>query len=402
LKNQFKTQEDDREYLIKQLVAAKKDNARLRQEMNKAREETASLQAEITDVRIRTAFGAEAQQQAAEGAQSIPTNAAFAPLAEDAADAGVDASAGVGAGMSSTDENRYRDVILRLKKLLDAERKAARQVRSQLTAELGARSEAEMFLRRSIEDAKVEIDRKRQAVLFASVSPMPRLGGSPRAASARHLGAELEGLVDMYTSLSKEDREQILASLLAQEHVLTALQRITFPTRPASPHETPPSEMEPVLGREPKLNSKPAGFSKDDTTTAVTTWSTEANQHMIHAVDSKLAGLDDKIAIRARAGPSSPRSLATSKAAGNKSPERYKTSTLGKAALNVVAGTPKLEAPSSARPGSRGARPTSGKASSSPEGFRSDSHALIENILSIQSKPAPSTKLPASKGTIFK
>lgn len=31
LRTQFKSQEDDREYLIRQLVAAKKDNARLRQ-----------------------------------------------------------------------------------------------------------------------------------------------------------------------------------------------------------------------------------------------------------------------------------------------------------------------------------------------------------------------------------
>lgn len=39
LKTEFKTQEDDREFLIRQLVAAKKDNARLRQELERAQQE---------------------------------------------------------------------------------------------------------------------------------------------------------------------------------------------------------------------------------------------------------------------------------------------------------------------------------------------------------------------------
>merc|ERR1719454_1309862 len=42
LKTQFKTQEDDREFLIKQLVAVKKDNARLRQEYDKAKSTAAA------------------------------------------------------------------------------------------------------------------------------------------------------------------------------------------------------------------------------------------------------------------------------------------------------------------------------------------------------------------------
>ena len=42
LRAQFKTQEDDREYLIRQLVAAKKDNARLRQDLAAAQDEIAT------------------------------------------------------------------------------------------------------------------------------------------------------------------------------------------------------------------------------------------------------------------------------------------------------------------------------------------------------------------------
>ncbi len=49
MKTQFKTQEDDRDYLIRQLVAVKKDNARLRQEITSLREETEVLKAAAND-----------------------------------------------------------------------------------------------------------------------------------------------------------------------------------------------------------------------------------------------------------------------------------------------------------------------------------------------------------------
>jgi chromosome segregation ATPase len=47
LKAQFKTQEDDRNYLIKQLVAVKKDNARLRAEYGAVEQENTQLQEQV-------------------------------------------------------------------------------------------------------------------------------------------------------------------------------------------------------------------------------------------------------------------------------------------------------------------------------------------------------------------
>jgi hypothetical protein len=290
LKNQYKTQEDDREYLIRQLVAAKKDNARLRTELNRTKEEVGGLQAELEEAKIRAALGpgaatasaAEAGAAAAPGGEaasspSLRQGSGFAgEESAEAAAAGVEAAeafarhveattglegtaiVGAGPGLGAGDVATYRDAILRLKRVLDGERRAHRAVRGQLAAELGARTEAEMFLRRAIEDARSEVDKKRTALMLASVGPGPgfrRLsqGGSltPRAGAAMPAmpagagasaavgrrgsradiwgSAELEGLVDMYTALTRGDREQILASLLAQEHVLTALQRIAFP-----------------------------------------------------------------------------------------------------------------------------------------------------------------------------
>ncbi len=47
LKNQFKSQEEDRNFLIKQLVAVKKDNSRLRAEYNAVDARNNTLQEEV-------------------------------------------------------------------------------------------------------------------------------------------------------------------------------------------------------------------------------------------------------------------------------------------------------------------------------------------------------------------
>ena len=47
LKAQFASQEEDRNYLIKQLVAVKKDNARLRAEYASVEQENASIQEQL-------------------------------------------------------------------------------------------------------------------------------------------------------------------------------------------------------------------------------------------------------------------------------------------------------------------------------------------------------------------
>lgn len=150
LKNQFKTQEDDREYLIKQLVAAKKDNARLRQDLNRSREDTGALQSELEEYRIKATLGGAATGGWEEGRGGDTTTVGVgntsgqhSPLPSALDDTLVDAtgsvlgatggSAGVGGGLGPAEENRYRDVILRLKKLLDAERKSCRQVSRQPT-----------------------------------------------------------------------------------------------------------------------------------------------------------------------------------------------------------------------------------------------------------------------------
>merc|ERR1712166_1100828 len=58
-------------------------------------------------------------------------------------------------------EQRYQDIIKRLKRLLEIERRNLRQVRTAHVAELEHRTELEAFLRQCIEDVKKEISRMR-------------------------------------------------------------------------------------------------------------------------------------------------------------------------------------------------------------------------------------------------
>jgi hypothetical protein len=118
------------------------------------------------------------------------------------------------------------------------------QARQQLAAELSARTEAEMFLRASIEDARKDIDRKRQSIVAAASVPPPGFRGaagsskmlSAGAAVASGAGLNSPGrpgaadggsaatVASIFSTMSKDEREGVLASLLAQEAVLSALQ----------------------------------------------------------------------------------------------------------------------------------------------------------------------------------
>jgi hypothetical protein len=110
LKTQFKTQEHDREYLVKELVAVKKDNARLRQEYDKQK----------TEVQMLRGAGED-------GDGTLP------PMHASSSGGGMHqggGSGGMGGMHSATPEadNRYKEIVKRLKRLLEVERRNLRQV----------------------------------------------------------------------------------------------------------------------------------------------------------------------------------------------------------------------------------------------------------------------------------
>lgn len=191
LKTQFKTQEDDREFLIRQLVAMKKDNARLRQEYEKLKTNS-------------TIKAAEGDLGVSAGQSSLPR----VPSASHIHEHKPSHSHSHGShGSQQEADSRYKEIIKRLKRLLEVERRNLRQVRTQFANDLQGRTELELFLKQCIEDVRHEIAANRE-----------NAGGTE---------VNMES-VNM-ENFSPQDRERVMELLLSQERVISLLYSKTFP-----------------------------------------------------------------------------------------------------------------------------------------------------------------------------
>lgn len=169
LKAQFQSQEEDRNFLIKQLVAVKKENANFRNEY-------AALEQKYDEL------------------QQMKTNEANnnAPRVVD---------------KKSDSEDRYKEVNKRLKQNLLDEKRRLEQTRQNYTQELKARTEMELLLRQCVDDVRREITRK-------------QLESADDAAYGTGAGTD---------TFTKDDRERVLELLLSQERVVSLLYAKTFP-----------------------------------------------------------------------------------------------------------------------------------------------------------------------------
>lgn len=205
LKTQFKTQEDDRNYLIHQLVAAKKDNQRLRQELTRVKGDLETANKQIADA----SGGGDFMAGLVSGGGSTPSATGPAAMAQSRL------ASLKRAPPNAQEENRYKDIIRRLKKLLEVERKNLRQVRTAFAAELQQRTELEIFLRQCIEDVKHDISRRRQQLMMSgggtsSTGALPPVGSRPGSGSGRPSDVPL-------SSFASTDRERVMELLLSQE-----------------------------------------------------------------------------------------------------------------------------------------------------------------------------------------
>lgn len=146
-------------------------------------------------------------------------------------------------------ENRYKDMIRRLKRLLETERKNLRQVRSQYAAELQNRTELEIFLHQCIEDVKHDIARRRSQLMSGSTSRRVGCGSSMKCDSpwccfvspgkatfppVAGAAAKGEGDDTPLSAFTAADRERVMELLLSQERVISLLYSKTFPPRSSS------------------------------------------------------------------------------------------------------------------------------------------------------------------------
>jgi len=208
LKTQLASYEDDRELLVRQMLALKKENARLKRVAEEGGT-AAVLSGAVAGAGHRAAKpggheGLELMGDLGEGtAANSESMASRQRLKEVLA-------------RQSESEARARETISRLKRLLEVERRNLRAVRMAHARDLQSRTELEGLLRACTDDVVREIANHRAAV-NGSAPPPPGVPVSRDVAVA---------------SMAAADRERVLELLLSQERVVTLLYQQTFPPRP--------------------------------------------------------------------------------------------------------------------------------------------------------------------------
>lgn len=259
LRTQFKSQEDDREYLVRQLVAAKKDNARLRQDLAAAQQGVFESRARAEEAEGRLAEvvagpgidqrggarGASADVGATGGAGggwSLGGGAGGAA----AGGAGAAATAGGASDPKDVSAGRLRDTVKRLRRVLDAERRALKQSRQSLSLEMQSRTEVEQLFRHCVADVQADIAARKAALVGAGGGEEGKGDGMPLEA------------------LSGADRREVMRRLLQQDEVLRRLGGAAFPPRGGAGGATAGGPRSPGAAdglRLPSLGPSPSGGS---------------------------------------------------------------------------------------------------------------------------------------------
>eukprot|EP00294_Goniomonas_avonlea_P001263 CAMPEP_0114548816 /NCGR_PEP_ID=MMETSP0114-20121206/5189_1 /TAXON_ID=31324 /ORGANISM="Goniomonas sp, Strain m" /LENGTH=541 /DNA_ID=CAMNT_0001733443 /DNA_START=31 /DNA_END=1656 /DNA_ORIENTATION=- len=204
LKSTTKTQEDDREFLLRQMVGLKKENGRLRKELEKAA--TSSMRVFLSPEKSNKAGGTPGPSSN-NGAQHSVSWGAPTTLDDESHARSGSKSGGLSlARPAEAEVKRLNEVIKRLRRLLDSERKSLREVRSSHVHSLASRTELESLLRDAVDEVRAEV--------------------ALRRAEALKPGGE-----DEPSALSREGRERVLELMLSKERVLTLLYDKTFPPR---------------------------------------------------------------------------------------------------------------------------------------------------------------------------
>ena len=186
LKSQFASQEEDRNFLIVQLVNVKKENAQLKAEYSAIENENASLQVQMKKME-----------------DDIAANIANRHGNNKATMGGADG------GSNFANDERYKEINARLRRLLSDERRALTHVRANYAQELRSRTEMEMLLRQCVDDVRKEIALKTMT--------MGASRGNSRQTTGTVTGTS--GAVTV-AAFNQSDRERTLELLLSQERVI--------------------------------------------------------------------------------------------------------------------------------------------------------------------------------------
>lgn len=215
LKSQFSSQEEDRNFLIKQLVSVKKDNARLRAEYTELENVHELLKQENNHLTEKLAHQAAAMPSTGKMSSG---GSGLGALVNGISTMGKEKDhAALQQRLDS--EERYKELNGRLRRLLTEERKALASTRSKYEAEMAIRTDMEMLLRHCVEDVRKEIAHR-----YAEEGHFTSNTGNDLA----KLYSKQPGLIPI-DDFSQGDRERVLELLLSQERVVSLIYAKTFP-----------------------------------------------------------------------------------------------------------------------------------------------------------------------------
>jgi len=202
LKQQFQTQEDDRNFLVKQLVSVKRKNQELR---DKLLDHQQALQ------KTRTDLGIPADNDAISTLDLLDMKPGSASNANASSTPNGDGTAPPRRLLPRQEaDSRYKEIIRRITRMLDMERRHRKQVQLSLDELRASRTSLEVSLRRAM-DSVASSDGLRRAAI------QPRLSASDSSAHSRAFHGYAAD------SFDQEQRERIIETWLSFEGVVETL-----------------------------------------------------------------------------------------------------------------------------------------------------------------------------------
>ncbi|KAL1496339.1 hypothetical protein AB1Y20_016295 [Prymnesium parvum] len=253
LKAQLRSQEDDREFVVRQVLALKKENLRLKALWN-GEQSPATRRASVSSTGAlmpmrsvenvsgmtpskSAAFASSFVADGAESMDDLALSEAASNAAHPANIANSERVRELTARLQETEE-RYREVVSRLKRLLDVERKNLRAVRGAHAKDLQSRTELEVLLRACVDDVRKEVSHARSAEAAGAAACGSRPGSASRGKATdspsrpSSSSGERSARMAPTSELGRKDRERVLELLLSQERVVSLLYDRAFPPKP--------------------------------------------------------------------------------------------------------------------------------------------------------------------------